>query len=470
MSSEQQRVDSDEEEILEMDFDEGGSRDSWNELMNREETVNETTAGTSHDSYANVVCKNLPKEKNTTENATAKFEVSKDKAEEEDEKYANKRDQQTRVFTRRRYGQGGRPKRTERATLREYLDADGRYYDSKHTFAPHRENNESQWPKYNSKQRTRNQERFNRRPYYRDVGERMERSKPTSREASPLLRKNEVNTNDQWYKQPVAVPFPPPLFERLLSNQTSLSRLQREETVVNPLNSLNVVDGKDSKASSFTMFLLTHGKINLTYSYKNVSLYEKDLVGVSLFTKHFATGSASNGGIHGLVFRKYQNEYVSYEDYQERLNTLVVRDKFFNERNLEKLQHRQTTHSPMDALRVLEKYANDSTVYSVCEIPLSVHMLSVSFPSMLEYLRSRNIRIIGHRLSPRLTWIANAFVDYSSLNGFEIKAMKFDLSNCNKIPIHPDCYARDNHTSSTCEVCVFHNYSRAFESLMNGVV
>lgn len=466
MSLDQQREVSDDE-VLEMDLDQV-SRDSWNEIMNREKITEENT-GVSQESYANIVCKNLTTRRRITPAKPETFEVPNETLDTEDEHSSTKRTQRSRVYSRRSYGQGARSRFSERTTLRDHMYGNFRNDDSREK-SMRLESDGGQWLKFNNKHQMRSQERFNRRPYGNGRVNRTEQNKSRNQEVSQSQRRDAAQETDQWYKQPVAVPFPPPLFERLLSNQTSLSRLQREEIIVNPLNSLNVKDAYKG-VTSFTMFLLTHGKVNLTYSYKNVSLYEKDLVGVSLFTKCFPfSGNAevapSNGNIHGLIFRKYQNERISYEDYQERLNSLVVRDKFFNERNLAKLQYQQTTHCPLDALRVLKDHSSDSTLYSVCEIPLSAHMLSVAFPTMLEYLRSRDVRIIGHRLSPRLTWIANAFADYCSSNDFEIKAIKLNLTNCNKIPISPDCYSRDNHNSSTCEVCVFHNYSHAFQRLM----
>lgn len=172
----------------------------------------------------------------------------------------------------------------------------------------------------------------------------------------------------------------------------------------------------------------------------------------------------------GILTRKNRRAYVPYEQYQLQLNELIFRDKFFNEQNHGNLREAYTTEAPMEALRLIR---NTRTIpafpsparYAICEIEPTHNLMSVAFPILFAYVRDNRITRLAHRLSPRIAWIADTFSHYCEQRGVLLNVVKIDLT-ASKIQICRDCVDRENHTSATCEICLFHNYAAKVRSLL----
>lgn len=290
------------------------------------------------------------------------------------------------------------------------------------------------------------------------------------------------------------LPFVPPQFNASLNDPRPLQELQTQENLIAPADILEV--DTPTGTIKLTMLLLTHSETRLGYSYTPVDLVEEQLVGIGIMTREFdspskpviaTTSSVINWcddedddnqdndnyttkptklATRGLILRKNRRGFVPYEQYQRQLGYLIQRDKFFNERNTPSLQNARITDDPMEALqRITNPSAPiESSIYSVCEIPTNQHMLSISFPLMCEYARRLGIRVIGHRLCPRLAWIADAFEHYCEMHGWPVVCRKIDVKLQSGLSICDDCLHRLDHTTSTCEVCVFQAYAKHLDS------
>jgi hypothetical protein len=312
------------------------------------------------------------------------------------------------------------------------------------------------------------------------------------------------------------LPSTPPPFDRVLNDARPLLELQQTEQLVDPLSILEpdeptmlALGTKDSRRRlRFAIMMLTHSETRLGYSYQPIDFTEQHLVGVSLLSESFVDSFCAPAPsslplvdhqpkrsmlwcdqdeddeeeetadteeavitlqdtthVRGIILRKNCREYIPYRQYQAQLNSLIVRDKFFNEQNMPSLRHVDITCDPMLALRkaailpTTEDHDQSSTVYSVCEIPSSQHMLSVGFPMLCDYAKVWNIRVIGHRLPPKLAWIAGAFENYCEKHGWKLICRKIDLK-VSGLSICADCANRIDHTTSSCEICVFHAYAK----------
>lgn len=261
----------------------------------------------------------------------------------------------------------------------------------------------------------------------------------------------------------------PPRFHTMLSDDTPLAELQAKEVVVSPLMAIHRVPrlAPAGDTLAVTMLLLTHSELQLTYSYRNVQLTEPSIVGVSLFTGLLTDPPDDRPRRAGLILRKSRDAYVPYTQYQRKFNSLLLRDKFFNERNFSALRGARLHTDPLAALRSVDlaggEAAADPFVYSVYAMPEAQHMLSTAFPLMLQYVRQNGVSCVGHRLSPKLSWIASAFVHYCAERGVAVSCVKIDLTT-HDVRISPDCVARENHNSVTCEVCLFDSYLAALQN------
>lgn len=259
-----------------------------------------------------------------------------------------------------------------------------------------------------------------------------------------------------------------------LADSRHLAELQAEEHLVDPALVVTPIDHPNFSNGSrptITILLLTHSEPRLHYSYRNVQFFERQIVGISVFTSTVDGG----GGGHqttttstdqlpqqktiGVIMRKKRPAYTPYPQYQKRLSDLIVRDKFYNERNLSALKNHTACGSDVtEAVQQASRsVSSSSTYYTICEIDDTASILSESFVMLYNYVRINGINVMGHRLTPKLSWIANAFERYCAERNYPLTCVKLNLTS-NNIVIHPDCDARENHNSAMCEVCIFHSY------------
>jgi hypothetical protein len=159
---------------------------------------------------------------------------------------------------------------------------------------------------------------------------------------SPLTKSSPVEHEPSHRAAATAVP------SNSLADPRHLSELQAEEQYFDPLS----VVQSTSAGRTFTMLLLTHSESRLNYSYAPVSLSERDIVGLSIFTRsllskqqlsnlhqhHRSIQQVGGSTTVGLITRKKRPRHVPYDEYQANLNEYIIRDKFFNERNLSRLK------------------------------------------------------------------------------------------------------------------------------------
>lgn len=257
-----------------------------------------------------------------------------------------------------------------------------------------------------------------------------------------------------------------------LADSRHLAELQAEEHLVDPALVVTPIDQPNFSSGSrptITILLLTHSEPRLHYSYRNVQIFERQIVGISVFTSTVDSQTTTTTSADrlppqktiGVIMRKKRPAYTPYPQYQKRLSDLIVRDKFYNERNLSALKNHtacgsDVTEAVQQASRSFSS-SSSSTYYTICEIDDTASILSESFLMLYNYVRINGINVMGHRLTPKLSWIANAFERYCAERNYPLTCVKLNLTS-NNIVIHPDCHARENHNSAMCEVCIFHCY------------
>lgn len=256
-----------------------------------------------------------------------------------------------------------------------------------------------------------------------------------------------------------------PHFEPNLADPRPLHELQANEIFNDSISTVETIDVAAAAGGyrQFTMLLVTHCEPRLGYSYESMDVSERDLIGISLYTYKFNLRNQKTEQINGLIFRRNYDMYIPYKQYQEQLNHLIYTDKFYNQRNLSKLRNHVITNNPNIA--IANTVSTAPTVYSICHVPHTEHMLSYTFPIIHSYLREHNVSRFAHRLHPKLAWIVDAFTHYSVNNNSGLKnaqpiiGMKIDVS-MRSVFICADCVKRENHNSSMCDTCLFHGYRK----------